>query len=61
MPVRKFCKIQDRKGTTIFEVDEDAKAMTRNIVRAYCDVIPQETEKETQEVADRIVDALNRK
>lgn len=59
MTVRKFVSITDRKGTSIFEVDENNEKMTRSIVRPICDVLPQETEAQTQEVADRIVKALN--
>ena len=58
--MRKFIKETDRKGTSIFEVDENKETMTRHIVRFICDVGKQETEQQTQEVADLIIKKLNR-
>ncbi|MDP2687547.1 MAG: hypothetical protein Q8O62_10010 [Aequorivita sp.] len=54
----KFTKVTDRKGTSIFE-GEEKPGKVFNISRFICDVGPQQTEKETQEVADLIVNALN--
>lgn len=59
MVVRKYVKLTDRKGTSIFEVDEDSSKMTRNIVRFICDVGKQQSEEKTQELADFIVKKLN--
>ena len=59
MKIRKYVQMEDRKGISIFEVDEDKKEMTRNVVRFICDVGAQLTDKETQELADLIVDKLN--
>lgn len=59
MKIRKFIKETDRKGTSIFEVDEDKSTMTRSIVRFICDVGRQETEEQTQELADYLLDKLN--
>ena len=53
----KFVKETDRKGTYIIEGSSDGKFF--NIKRFICQVQKQETEKETQELADFILSKLN--
>ncbi len=54
----KFIKVTDKRGTDIVE-GEVKPGKVFSIKRFICTVQSQETEKETQEVADLIVDALN--
>lgn len=54
----KFIKQSDKKGTDIIE-GEVKPGNVFSIKRFICTVQPQETEKETQEVADLLVEALN--
>lgn len=50
----------DKKGRTfIIEVKEDKATMTRYVQRFICEVGNQETEEQTQEVADLLVKKLN--
>ena len=53
----KFVKTTDRKGTYIIEGSSDGRFF--NIKRFICQVQEQETEKETQELADFILSKLN--
>ena len=53
----KFVKTTDRKGTYIIEGSSDGRFF--NIKRFICQVQKQETEKETQELADFILSKLN--
>ncbi|MBU9020606.1 hypothetical protein KTG24_22790 [Bacteroides fragilis] len=53
----KFVKTTDRKGTYIIESSSDGQFF--NIKRFICQVQKQETEKETQELADFILSKLN--
>lgn len=53
----KFVKETDRKGTYIIEGSSDGRFF--NIKRFICQVQKQETEKETQELADFILSKLN--
>ena len=53
----KFVKTTDRKGTYIIEGSSDGQFF--NIKRFICQVHEQETEKETQELADFILSKLN--
>lgn len=55
----KFVKETDRKGTYIIEGSFDGTFF--NIKRFICQVQKQETEKETQELADFILSKLNSK
>ena len=54
----KFIKETDRKGTYIIEGAVKPKNVF-SIKRFICQVQEQETEKETQEVADMLIKALN--
>ncbi len=54
----KFIKHTDRKGTDIIE-GEVQPGNVFSIKRFICKVQEQETEKETQEVADLLLEALN--
>jgi len=53
----KFVKETDRKGTYIIEGSFDGTFF--NIKRFICQVQEQETEQETQEVADMLLNKLN--
>lgn len=53
----KFVKETDRKGTYTIEGSSDGRFF--NIKRFICQVQKQETEKETQELADFILSKLN--
>lgn len=55
----KFIKDKDRKGICIIE-GEVKPGFVFSIKRFICNVQEQETEKETEELADMIVDALNK-
>ncbi|WP_202703137.1 hypothetical protein [Flavobacterium sp. UGB4466] len=55
----KFVKVTDRKGTDIIE-GEVKSGNVFSILRFICQVQEQETEKETQEVADMIIEALTK-
>ena len=61
MIVTKFIKEgPDKKGLThIILVDEDQEAKTRTVKKFICEVQKQETEEETQMVADLLLDNLN--
>lgn len=53
-----FVKETDKKGTYIIEgTIKPGKVFS--IKRFICTIQPQETEQETQEVADMVADALN--
>ena len=54
----KFIKETDRKGTYIIEGEVKPQNVF-SINRFICQVQEQETEKETQEVADMLIKALN--
>ncbi len=56
----KFVKETDKRGTYIIEGTETAKGLF-SIKRFICQVQEQETESETQEVADMLLSKLNRK
>ena len=53
----KFVKETDRKGTYIIVGSSDGRVF--NTKRFICQVQKQETEKETQELADFILSKLN--
>lgn len=55
----KFIKETDRKGTYIIEGEVQPKNVF-SIKRFICQVQEQETEAETQEVADMIIEALTK-
>ena len=52
-------KEKDRKGTYIIEGEVQPKNVF-SIKRFICQVQEQETEKETQEVADMLIEALTK-
>lgn len=54
----KFVKETDRKGTYIIEGSFDGAFF--NIKRFICKVQEQETEQETQEIADMLLNKLNK-
>ena len=56
----KFVKETDKRGTYIIEGEETAKGVF-SIKRFICEVQEQETERETQEVADMLLAKLNGK
>jgi hypothetical protein len=57
----KFIKEKDRKNTfSIFEVIENKETMTRSIVRFICDVGKQQTQEQTEQLADFILEKLNK-
>jgi hypothetical protein len=55
-----FIKETDKKGTSIIEGEAREKNVFA-VKRFICDVQKQETEKETQEVADMLLKSLNKK
>lgn len=55
----KFVKETDRKGTYVIEGELKPKNIF-SIKRFICQIQEQETDKETQEVADMVIDALNK-
>ncbi|MEE6129132.1 hypothetical protein V2E39_17155 [Chryseobacterium arthrosphaerae] len=59
MEKTKFIKEQDRKGTDIIE-GWVKPGNVFSIKRFICQVAPQETEKETQELADYILKSLEK-
>lgn len=57
----KFVKETDNKGRTFIIQGEVKSKNTFAITRFICQVQEQETEDETQKVADLILNALNKK
>lgn len=55
-----FVKESDRKGTYIIEGTDNGKGIF-SIKRFICQIQQQETEKETQEIADMLLSKLNGK
>ena len=53
-----FIKETDKKGTSIIEGEAKSNNVF-SVKRFICDVQRQETEKETQEVADMLLKCLN--
>ncbi len=55
----KFVKEKDKRGTYIIEGEDEGNG-TFSIKRFICQVQEQETEEETQEVADLLLSKLNK-